>query len=81
VGIGLERGPVEVVEVVVLAEGVEGDLPVGPHPVDVGLAIGSPRGEVEHGHLLGQVGAEVLVDVERLLVIPCTSGPEVADAI
>jgi hypothetical protein len=42
------------------------DLPVGPHVVDVGVAVRRPVGEVQQGQLLGQPGAEVLVDVDRL---------------
>jgi hypothetical protein len=65
VGVVLERVPVQVVEVVVLPEGVEGDLPVGVDLVDVGIGVRRPVGEVEHGQLGRQLGPQVLVDVDR----------------
>ena len=68
-----QRVLVQVVEVVVLPEGVEGDLPVGADRVHVGLAVGLPVGEVEHGQLVGQPGAEVGVDVDG------RPGPQAAD--
>jgi hypothetical protein len=56
---------VQEVEVVVLPERVERDLPVGVDPVDVGIGVRLPRGEVEHGQLGRQVRPEELVDVDR----------------
>ena len=68
-----ERVAVQVVEVVVLAEGVEGDLPVGGDRVHVGLAEGLPVGEVEHAPTRRRGRAEVVVDVDR------RAGPQAAD--
>ena len=63
----------QMVEVVVLAEGVERDLPVGGDRVDVRLAERLPVGEVEHRQLVGEAGPEVRVDVDR------RPGPQAAD--
>ncbi len=58
---------------VVLPEGVQRHLPVGPDAMDVRLAVWLPVGEVQRAQLVGQPGSEILVHVDR-----CT-GAEAAD--
>src|SRR5437667_221685 len=73
VGVALQCPPMEIVEVVILPESVECDLPVGAYGMNVRIAVRLPVVEVQHGQLVRETWPQVGVDVDR------APGPQAAD--